>query len=74
MLDNMESQTIRLEEGDKIALQYLGAAVVLQWANLPEEARQSLLQQADSIGGLPAVTSLHRQIKALVRRSRNDAA
>jgi hypothetical protein len=34
MLD-MKAQTISLHEGDKIALQYLGAAVVLQWSNLP---------------------------------------
>jgi len=34
-MPDMKAQTISLHEGDKIALQYLGAAVVLQWSNLP---------------------------------------
>ena len=72
MPDSMKPQTIHLAEGDKIALQYLGAAVVLQWPNLPESAQQALLQQANSVGGLRPVTSLHEQIKALIRRTRNE--
>lgn len=70
-MPSMTPQTIHLHQGDQVALQYLGAAVVLQWANLPETARQSLLQQANSVGGLPPVTSLHEQLKALIRRTRN---
>jgi predicted exporter len=70
-IKNMKPQTIHLQAGDKIALQYLGAAVVLQWANLPETAQQAVLQQANSVGGLPPVTSLHEQIKALIRCSRD---
>jgi len=70
-IESMKPQTIHLQEGDQITLQYLGAAVVLQWANLPEIARQAVLQQANSVGGLPPVTSLHEQIKALIRRSRD---
>ena len=58
--------------GDDIALQYLGAAVILQWQNLPEQTQQSLIQQAVSIGGLPPITSLYEQIKALIRRTRDD--
>jgi hypothetical protein len=68
-IQNMKPQT--MQEGDQIALQYLGAAVVLQWENLPESTRQAVLQQANSVGGLPPVTSLHDQIKALIRRSRD---
>lgn len=71
-MPNMTAQTITLEEGDKIALQYLGAAVVLQWQNLPEKAQQSILQQAESTGGLTLVPELHEQIKALIKRSRDD--
>ena len=60
---DMKAQTIILHEGDKTALQYLGAAVVLQWSNLPEDVRKSLLQQADAVGGLPLATDLHEQIQ-----------
>lgn len=67
----MTAQVIHLEAGDEIALQYLGAAVVLQWHRLTEQVQGELLQQATSVGGLPSVTSLHEQIKALVRRERD---
>jgi hypothetical protein len=69
-LASMVPQTIRLESGDEIALKYLGAAAVLQWHNFPETVQQSLLQQADSVGGLPPVERLHDQIKALIARGR----
>jgi hypothetical protein len=68
---SMKAQTIVLLEGDKAALQYLGAAVVLQWSNLPEDVRKAILQQADSVGGLPVVSNLHEQIQALISRVRN---
>jgi hypothetical protein len=61
MPGKMRSQTVELKPGDDVALRYLGAAVVLQWQNLPEQVQQSLLQQAVSVGGLPPVTSLHEQ-------------
>jgi hypothetical protein len=70
-MPDMTAQTIHLEKSDEIALQYLGAAVVLQWHNFPEKVQQELLQQAESVGGLPPVTSLHEQIKALIRRARD---
>ena len=69
-MPDMKAQTISLHEGDKIALQYLGAAVVLQWSNFPEDVRKSLLQQADAVGGLPMISDLHEQIQALIRRVR----
>ena len=68
---SMKAQTIVLHEGDKAALQYLGAAVVLQWSKLPEDVCKALLQQADSVGGLPLVFNLHEQIQALILRARN---
>ena len=67
----MEPHAIHLKEGDEITLQYLGAALVLQWHNLPEKVQQELLQQAESVGGLPPVTLLHDQIKALIRRAKD---
>jgi hypothetical protein len=69
-MPDMKAQTIILHEGDKSALQYLGAAVVLQWSNIPEDVRKSLLQQSESVGGLATVPDLHEQIQALLRRVR----
>jgi len=68
---NMTAQVLRLEPGDEIALKYLGAAVVLQWHSLPDDLRRSLVQQAVSVGGLPALEHLHDQIKQLVARARD---
>ena len=62
---------IHLKAGDEITLQYLGAALVLQWQNLPEKTQQELVQQAEFVGGLPPVTSLHDQIKALIGRAKD---
>ena len=73
-MPEMKAQTIILHEGDKAVLQYLGAAVVLQWSNLPEDVRKALLQQADAVGGLPLVSDLHDQIQALIRRVRKIGA
>jgi hypothetical protein len=70
LMPDMKAQTIILHEGDKTALQYLGAAVVLQWSNIPEDVRKSLLQQSESVGGLAIVPDLHEQIQALLRRVR----
>ena len=67
----MEPHAIHLKAGDEITLQYLGAALVLQWHKLPEKTQQELVQQAESVGGLPPVTSLHDQIKTLIRRAKD---
>jgi hypothetical protein len=69
-MPDMKPQTLILQEGDKAVLQYLGAAVVLQWSSLPEDIRKHLLQQADSVGGLPPVPDLHEHIQELIRRVR----
>jgi hypothetical protein len=66
----MTAQTISLKDGDTVVLQYLGAAVVLQWDSLPKPVQDALLQQAASVGGLPVVSELHEQIKLLLRRER----
>jgi hypothetical protein len=71
-MPDLKAQTITLHEGDKTALQYLGAAVVLQWSSLPDDVRTTLLRQADAVGGLPLVSDLHEQIQALIRRVRTD--
>ena len=75
MPDSMKPNTIHLAtEDDKIALQYLGAAVVLQWPKLAENAQKALIQQAISVGGLPLVTTLHEQITTLIRRTHDQKA
>lgn len=66
----MKAQILTLHEGDRTALEYLGAAVVLQWSTLPEDVRKSLLRQADAVGGLPPLANLHEQIEALIERVR----
>jgi hypothetical protein len=53
--------------GDEIALQYLGAAVVLTWQRLPQEVREILLSRSASIKGLPAAHELEAKIKSLIR-------
>jgi hypothetical protein len=68
---NMAAQVIHLETDDEIILKYFGAAVVLQWHNLPDAVQQSLLQQAHSVGGLPPVGRLRDQIRALIDRIRS---
>jgi hypothetical protein len=69
-MPDMSAQVLHLKPGDELTLQYLGAAVILQWDKLPEEARGAIWEQAESVGGLQPVTSLHEQIKALIRRTR----
>jgi hypothetical protein len=70
-MPDMTPHILPLQQGDNIALQYLGAAVVLQWENLPAAARDAIWQQAESVGGLPPVTSLHEQLKSLIRRTKS---
>ena len=70
-MPNMTAHVLPLQQGDNIALQYLGAAVVLQWETLPEAVRDAIWQQAESVGGLPPVTSLHEQLKSLIRRTKS---
>jgi hypothetical protein len=67
----MEPHALHLQKGDDIVLQYLGAAVVLQWHNLPEKAQKELLQQAQLVGGLPPVNSLGEQLRALIERDKD---
>ena len=59
---------INVRDGsDEMALQYLGAAVVLTWARLPTEVREMLLRRAMSMTGLPPTDDLEAKITALLR-------
>jgi len=72
-MTDMTRQTIRLREGDDTVLKYIGAAVVLQWQQLPADVQQSIRQQAESVGGLPTAARLREQMTSLIERSRSYA-
>jgi hypothetical protein len=59
--------------GDEVALQYLGAAVVLTWARLPADVRELLLRRSMSITGLPATSELETKIISLLRHHAKPA-
>ena len=57
----LRPRTIKLQKGDEVTLQYLGAALVIQWSELSEQVQQTILRQAMAVGGLPPLTSLNEQ-------------
>ena len=65
----LRPRTIKLQKGDEVTLQYLGAPLVLQWSELSEEVQQTILRQAMAVGGLPPLTSLNEQVRSLIRRT-----
>jgi len=69
-MTDMRPQTIHLIPGDETILKYLGAAVVLQWHNIPESVQKILMQQASATGGLPLAGDLQQEIEALIGRAR----
>jgi hypothetical protein len=70
----LRPRTIKLQKGDEVTLQYLGAALVLQWSELSEEVQQTILRQAMAMGGLPPLTSLNEQVRSLIARTKEDNA
>jgi hypothetical protein len=70
----LRPRTIKLQKGDEVTLQYLGAALVLQWSELSEEVQQTILRQAIAVGGLPPLTSLNEQVRSLIRRTGENNA
>jgi hypothetical protein len=73
MIDLDVAQINIKDGGDELALQYLGAAVILSWARLPQEARELLLTRSSMITGLPATAELEERIKALLRQHSKPA-
>src|SRR5258707_13960100 len=65
----LRPRTIKLQKGDEVTLQYLGAALVIQWSELSEQVQQTILRQAMAVGGLPTLTSLNEQVRSLIRRT-----
>jgi hypothetical protein len=67
---NAEIGKIKIkDEDDALALQYLGAAVILSWACIPQETREMLLVQSGAITGLEPASDLQEQIKWLLRNN-----
>ena len=73
MIDLDVAQINIKDGGDELALQYLGAAVILTWARLPQEVRELLLTRSTMITGLPATVELEEKIKALLRQHSKSA-
>jgi len=73
MIDLDVAQININDGGDELALQYLGAAVILTWARLPQEVRELLLMRSRMITGLPATVELEEKIKALLRQHSKSA-
>jgi hypothetical protein len=48
---------------DELTLQYLGAAVLLTWKELPADVRESLLREAGKITGLSPTAHLQENVK-----------
>jgi hypothetical protein len=70
----LRPRTIKLQKGDEVTLQYLGAALVLQWSELSEEVQKTILRQAMAVGGLPPLTSLNEQVRSLIWRTEENNA
>lgn len=66
----MKPGTVKLQERDDVVLQYLGAALMLQWPQLSEDVQKAIVRQASSVGGLPPVPDLQQQIDALIVRTK----
>ena len=73
MLDLDVAQINIKDGGDELALQYLGAAVILTWARLPQDVRELLLTRSSMIAGLPVTVELEERIKALLRQHSKPA-
>jgi hypothetical protein len=66
------------DAADAVPLQYLGAALLFNWASLPDDVRRAIYDQAlaGNIVGLPAATDLKEHVDYLIRnnaRASDDA-
>ena len=53
---------------DETALAQLGAAVVLQWRDLPGQTRDQLLETAEAVAGLRSVRDVRDRLEGLIAR------
>jgi hypothetical protein len=65
----VKGQLIEYSEGDEKLIRRLGMAVALQWADLPERARDRILRQAWTVFDAEPVSSqLKQELQAFVER------
>ena len=53
---------------DELTLQYLGAATIACWRDLPLNSRDQLLRQSSAITGLKKTTGIQESVMAILRR------
>ena len=56
------------EPADELTLQYLRAATLVYWRDLPLNARDQLLRQSSAITGLKKTTGVQESVMAILRR------
>jgi hypothetical protein len=65
----VKGQLVQHSEGDEKLIRRLGMAVALQWADLPERARDRILRQAWTVFDAEPVSSrLKQELQAFVQR------
>ena len=68
-MPKVKGQLVEHTEGDEKLIRRLGMAVALQWADLPERARDRILRQAWTVFDAEPVSSrLKQELQAFVQR------
>ncbi len=59
------------DSADSVPLQYLGAALVMNWGALPDDARATIYKMATGVPivGLPHAVNLSEDIDRLIRNN-----
>lgn len=55
-------------DADRLTLQYLGAAALVNWNELPQPVRILLFESVSKIGGLNPTTGLEQGLTILLKR------
>ena len=66
-------QPVPLSEGEERILQCLGAAVLLQWNDLPTPIQQQLFEHAVAMGEVGQTAQLKEQIARFLHTHKDDA-
>jgi len=64
---------VPLSEGEERILQCLGAAVLLQWNDLPTSLQQQLFEHAVAMGEAGQTAQLKEQIAGFLHTHKDDA-
>ena len=66
-MPEIRGRKLDYEEADEHILRRLGGAVVVQWANLPDDVRTLLVEQATFMLDRHQTVQLKQQIQAFIR-------